>query len=210
MIPDEIRTGFGLESDMCQGEAMDELQRKITSIMLVLMKRSLNTAAIYIVHRGETQVQAEHISKGIKLEATTFFDSDGLEDETDEMREWIFGDETQDMIMCDDDDSEGISSSESDDDTIRIIRDDDLDPEKATMVNTFIDAVGETFDSVGDIMARKTDVDTCVCEICSKMDAIDEVWDAWDISGDPIKAFLKQHVEKTDQMVHDQLIDQQK
>jgi len=199
MIPDSIKTGFGTEADFVQGGAPIELQQKITSIMMVLMKRSLQSAATYVMHHGGTNVEAIHISKGIKLEATTFFDSDGLEDETEKMQETIFGD--MDMITCEKEESDDeVISSSSDDE-------DELDPEKMRIVDTFVDTVGDEFESAEDIMAMKTDGETCQCRVCKNIDTIDEVWASWDVSGDPIKAFLKHHVERTEQMVREQLID---
>jgi len=188
-------------------EQVRELQEKITSIMMVLMKRSLVSAATYVLHSGGDKVEAEHISKGIKLEATTFFDSDDLEDETVLMQERIFGG----LDDSEDDDHESVGSCsdpeiESDEDIV-YSDEDDLDPEKKKMLDTFIGTVEDDLGTQGPSLDTRTDGDICECDVCSKMNNIADIWDAWDVSEDPVKYFLKQHVNNTDALIHQEYID---
>lgn len=205
MIPASIKTGFGTE-DVMPPEQERELQEKITSIMMVLMKRSLVAAATYVLHGGGTSVEAVHISKGIKLEATTFFDSDDLEEETVTMQERIFGQESDDDVS--NTESVGSCCGTDSDSEVVYSDEDDLDQEKKKMLDTFIGSVEDDLGSTqGPSMDTRTDGDVCECDICSKMDAIDEIWESWDVSDDPVKFFLKEHVNNTDKLVHEQFID---
>ena len=92
MVPESIKTGFSATPDAEIPREIEELQQRITTIMMVLMKRALMTAATFVAHSGGTMVGPVDIANGIKFEATTFFDSEGLEEETEQMSEYIFGD----------------------------------------------------------------------------------------------------------------------
>jgi len=206
MIPASLKTG-SRATEVMPSEQERELQEKITSIMMVLMKRSLVAAATYVLHNGGTTVEAIHISKGVKLEATTFFDSDDLEEETMTMQERIFGQESDDDSNIG---SMGSCSGEDNDSGGNVVYsdDDNPDPEKKKMLDTFIGNVEDDLGSTGGpSMETRTGGDVCECDICSKMDAIDQVWESWDVSDDPVKFFLKQHVNNTDTLIREKFID---
>ena len=197
MIPDSIKTGFSATPDDEIPREIEELQQRITTIMMVLMKRALMTAATFVAHSGGTMVGPVDIANGIKFEATTFFDSEGLEEETEQMSEYIFGDHGE----------EEDSMEESEDDEDVEDDEDDMDPEKKRMIDTFLDVVGDEFEQAGgEVMTHRTSGQECECRICHGMSHIEDVWNSWDVSEDPIKHFLKNHVEATEQMVLDQLV----
>jgi hypothetical protein len=202
MIPTSLKTGFTNTQDDVLPEDLKNMQERISSIMMVLMKRSLVSAATYVLHMGGGKVEADHISKGIKAEATTFFDSEDLEQETEEMHERIFGDGADDSdasVVSDDDDSDVSSDEDPDYD------EDDLDEDKKKMLDTFIDIVEDDLGTDGPSLDTRTEGETCQCEICSKMNNIDAIWEAWNVDDDPVKFFLKRHVDNTDRLVHQEL-----
>jgi hypothetical protein len=209
MIPVSMKTGFTNDPDgvNVSGDLKD-MQERITSIMMVLMKRSLVTAATYVLHCGGGEVEASHISKGIKLEATTFFDSDDLEEETADMQARIFGDdnnededEDEDEVDEDWSDTDTITSSDGEDEYV----DEELDDEKKKMLDTFIDIVEDDLGTDGPTLDTRTEGNICECDICKKMDNIDAIWEAWNVDDDPVKCFLKKHVNNTDLLVKQEL-----
>jgi hypothetical protein len=196
-----MKTGL-LESDALPPQIEDMLTR-IKSIMLVLMKRALIRAANFATHNGSTIVESEDIEKGVRLEAITFFDSDGVEEEMVEMMGVI--DEAEGDEGYDSDDTSAGSDGEvasidgDEDDEAMDIK---LVPDEAIskQLNVFLDHVEDEVNSRGVVIGN----DTCECSDCQRYRDVDAVWDAWQPGDDPVKQFLKHHVERSRELLlHD-------
>lgn len=78
MIP-HLKSGLG------DGEISSELeniQKQIIGLVILLTKKAANTAAIYCKHNSIECVDAEHVRNGLKYEAMRFFESESLEGDT--------------------------------------------------------------------------------------------------------------------------------
>lgn len=196
-----MKTGL-LESDALPPQ-IEELLTRIKSIMLVLMKRALIRAANFATHNGSTIVESEDIEKGVRLEAMTFFDSDGVEEEMVEMMGVIDEAEADEGY-----DSDETASASSDGEVTG--DDDDEDDEAMGMhlvpdgaiskqLDVFLDHVEDEVNRRGVVIGNGR----CDCVDCQRYRDVDAVWDAWQ-PGDEVKQFLKHHVERSRQLLlHD-------
>jgi len=61
------------------------------ALVLLLVKKSAKSAALYCKHRGIEEVDVQHIRRALKYESMCFFDHDNLEDETNDLIDQIHG-----------------------------------------------------------------------------------------------------------------------
>jgi hypothetical protein len=194
-----MKTGL-LESDALPPQ-IEELLTRIKSIMLVLMKRALIRAANFATHNGSTIVESEDIEKGVRLEAMTFFDSDGVEEEMVEMMGVIDEAETDEGYDSDETasaSSEGEVTGDEDDEAMGM----HLVPDGAIskQLDVFLDHVEDEVNRRGVVIGNGR----CDCVDCQRYRDVDAVWDAWQPGDDPVKQFLKHHVERSRQLLlHD-------
>ena len=194
-----MKTGL-LESDALPPQ-IEELLTRIKSIMLVLMKRALIRAANFATHNGSTIVESEDIEKGVRLEAMTFFDSDGVEEEMVEMMGVIDeaeADEGYDSDETASASSEGEVTGDEDDEAMGM----HLVPDGAIskQLDVFLDHVEDEVNRRGVVIGNGR----CECVDCQRYRDVDAVWDAWQPGDDPVKQFLKHHVERSRQLLlHD-------
>ena len=194
-----MKTGL-LESDALPPQ-IEELLTRIKSIMLVLMKRALIRAANFATHNGSTIVESEDIEKGVRLEAMTFFDSDGVEEEMVEMMGVIDeaeADEGYDSDETASASSEGEVTGDEDDEAMGM----HLVPDGAIskQLDVFLDHVEDEVNRRGVVIGNGR----CDCVDCQRYRDVDAVWDAWQPGDDPVKQFLKHHVERSRQLLlHD-------
>ena len=200
-----MKTGL-LESDALPPQ-IEELLTRIKSIMLVLMKRALIRAANFATHNGSTIVESEDIEKGVRLEAMTFFDSDGVEEEMVEMMGVIDEAEADEGYETASASSDGeVTDNDGDED------DDDDDEDEAMgmhlvpdgaiskQLDVFLDHVEDEVNRRGVVIGNGR----CDCVDCQRYRDVDAVWDAWQPGDDPVKQFLKHHVERSRQLLlHD-------
>ena len=57
------------------------------------------------------------------------------------------------------------------------------------------DEMSEMSDGDGTMPPAEIDADgVCRCDLCRRFETVDADWHAWDVTGDPVKGFLKNHI----------------
>jgi hypothetical protein len=205
MVPDNLRTGFGGPTD---GGEIDpsilELQKRLVSIVVLMIEYSLDRAAMYADHTGIQLVDAKLIKSALKVEAMKFFDRHDLETVLEETCHELF--EAEDDDDEDLEDLEDIEGDEDDDngDDDDCGGDEELDQEHLDRLDKTVDRMEEDGADVMDGADGADDpslslpTKTCACEHCRELDGVDDAWRAWDVEDDVVKAFLKKHIEELD------------
>jgi hypothetical protein len=174
MIPEKLQTGFGMldTSDDLSSEQIYFIKH-IIAILMVLIKKAMEASATYVKHQGQSVVGAEEINSALKNEAMLLFDADDLEQQVALMLESL-----DDLV-----------GQEHDDEGMGDLSDALID-----------DMLADTITQVESTASEHLTPTTCDCESCSQITRANERWETWDVSDDPVKAFLKHHI--TMFMVH--------
>lgn len=177
MVPEKLQTGFSAIDSGDIGAEQSAFIAKIMGLVLLLLKRAMILAGNVVKHRGGNVVGAADVNLALMHEAMTFFDSETLEQDLDEM-----------VAMLEDS------------------LDVDIDPSDAEAIGEHSDAL---IDNLMDEAARAMPDDPqdsddgpenpgsikCSCKMCAAIERVDEKWEEWDVTDDPVKAFLKHHLD---------------
>ena len=142
------------------------IQTRLLALLALMIENSISNAIVYSAHAGIDEVDDALMGRALKVEALQFFDRDSLEDDVLELEKEMseMSDEEDEDEDDEDEDDEEDEMSEGGDD------DDTLPPPE-------LDADG-----------------VCRCETCIRFETVDADWHAWDVTDDPVKGFLKNHI----------------
>ena len=143
---------------------MSAIQTRLLALLALMIENSISNAIVYSTHAGVDEVDDALMERALKVEAIQFFDRDTLEDDVLELEKEILETSDEEDEDEDEDDEEDEMSEGDDDDG------DTLPPAE-------IDADG-----------------VCRCDLCKRFETVDADWKAWDVTGDPVKGFLKNHI----------------
>lgn len=103
MFPAQIRSGLSTGQS---NDATGACVQRLMALVLLLVKKSAKSAALYCKHQGIAEVDVPHIRRALKYESMCFFDGDSLEEETDALIEQIH--EWDETLSTESDDISGI------------------------------------------------------------------------------------------------------
>ena len=155
----------GFSAGNCD-DGVNAIQTRLLALLALLIENSISNAIVYSTHAGVDEVDDTLMERALKVEALQFFDRDTLEDDVLELEEAMLEEESSD----DDDDDD-------DDDVGMMIDDDDDDDDDNIMPSAELDADG-----------------VCRCDLCKRFGTVETDWQDWDVVGDPVKEFLKKHI----------------
>ena len=167
MIPSAIKTGFAAGN--CD-DGVNAIQTRLLTLLALLIENSISNAIVYSSHAGVDEVDDALMKRALMVEAMQFFDRDTLEDDVLELEEAMLEDESSDDDDDDDDDDVDDVEELSEDDDVMSDDDDIMPPAE-------LDADG-----------------VCQCDLCKRFGTVETDWQAWDVTGDPVKEFLKNHI----------------
>ena len=131
----------------------------------MMIENSISNAIVYSSHTGIDEVDDALMRRALMVEALQFFDRDTLEDDVLELEEAILEEESSDDEDDEDEDEDEDEMSEDGDDG------------DGTLPPPELGADG-----------------VCRCETCIRFETVDADWKAWDVTDDPVNAFLKNHI----------------
>jgi len=177
MIPEKLQTGMTAIDSHEVGPEQYAFITKIMGLVLLLLKRAMILAGNVVKHRGGDTVGAEEVNQALMHEAMAFFDSETLEQDLEEM-----------VAMLEEAIDEETDLSDAD----------AIGDHSDALIENLLDdasrAMSDSNDSEGD-GPRPPDDKECSCEMCAAVENVREAWDQWDVTDDPVKAFLKQHLD---------------
>jgi hypothetical protein len=181
MIPDKLQTGMVAIDSHDVGAEQFTFITKVMGLVLLLLKRAMILAGNVVKHRGGDTVGAEDVNQALMHEAMTFFDSETLEQDLEAMVQML-----EDSLDCDIDLTDADAIGEHSDALIENL----LDDASRAMSDS-----NDSDDSSEDDGPRNPGDKECSCEMCAAVENVREAWDQWDVTDDPVKAFLKQHLD---------------
>ena len=146
-------------------DGVNAIQTRLLALLALLIENSISNAIVYSTHAGVDEVDDALMERALKVEALQFFDRDTLEDDVLELEEAMLEEESSD----DDDDD--------DDDAVDDDDDDGMSDDDGTMPSAELDADG-----------------VCRCDLCKRFGTVEMEWQDWDVTHDPVKEFLKNHI----------------
>jgi hypothetical protein len=176
MIPEKLKTGFGIPNDSAEIGALDaHFHKRLISITMALMKRATESAATFCSHSGRKVVTPEDIQRGLMYETMQFFKEtesyEALEKDVNQMTEFL------ERYMCASDADEPFTAS---------LVDDLLDEE----------AFEEEDDDDEEEEANDKKSHRCSCSLCSVLENVHDAWDQWR-PHDPVEKALRQCLQRT-------------
>lgn len=186
MIPDKLQTGVMAIDSHDVGPEQYALITKIMGLVLLLLKRAMILAGNVVKHRGGDTVGAEDVNQALMYEAMAFFDSETLEQDLEEMvatLEEVIGEEPLSDADAIGDHSDALIENLLDDASRAMSGSSDSIDSTDSIDSEEDDGPGNPGDKV------------CSCEMCAAVENVREAWDQWNVSDDPVKAFLKQHLD---------------
>ena len=178
MVPDKIQTGFNVVDS--HDELSPEQYNFITRVMglvLLLIKRAMITAGQVVQHRGEKIVGPEDVNKALMHEAMVFFESETLDQDLDEMVKQL-------QEFVEEEQAKEEEAQHSSGESVSSFAD--------SLFDSIVDDATETAGHAEPLENAEGHV--CACETCCSVRNVDEAWGVWDVTGDPVKEFLKEHI----------------
>jgi len=176
MIPQSIKTGFGDASN--SQDEMTAFQTRLLALLALMIENSLSNAIVYSTHAGITEVDDALMKRALMVEAIQFFDRETLEEDVLELEE--------SMLEMDEDELSEFDEDE-DEDEDELVEGEEADKE-----------ADEEADDDGFPPAERDGDGVCRCPLCKRFETIETDWDAWDVSTDAAKQFLKNHIDNLD------------
>ena len=139
-------------------------------LVLVLIKKAMITAGVVVKHRGGDVVGANDVNAALMHESMTFFESETLETDLEDMLRML------EETMSDDED--GVDGER-------------LSSRYDSLIETLMDEAEQALPDEDPPGSGTVD---CTCDICSKIEGVEAAWAAWDPEDDPVKLFLKEHL----------------
>ncbi len=188
MIPDKIRTGFDSTEYLAADPQQQDLQTRLVSLVVLMVEYSLTNAMTYSLHHGIEEVDDAVMKLALQVEAMRFFERDNLETDLGDVIDSI-------TYMSDDEHDEGEDDSEHDASGVDDAPDSvNVDGDTASGGARLQESIEVPEDA---IPPRVDGGDgTCHCDTCLRFRTIVIDWDAWDVESDPIKSFLKMHIDR--------------
>lgn len=180
MIPDQLKTGFTSAISPGSAEDVAIYKTQMLGLVCLLIKRAAITAGVYVEHQDKHVVDAPEIILALKHETMRFFQTETLESDLNDILR-AMSDETSvehvnEFIQAA---PESIGEASG--------------PSGEGLVDTVLNVVeSELQDSLPERVPGGDK--PCECSLCTTIDDIDFLWDAWEPS-DPAERFLKEHLE---------------
>lgn len=170
MIPKSIKTGF--DASISQDE-MTAFQTRLLALLALMIENSLSNAIVYSTHAGITEVDDALMKRALMVEAIQFFDRETLEEDVLELEEAMLEMSEDELSEADEDEDELVEGEDE------LVEEDDEDEDGLPPAERDGDGV-------------------CRCPLCKRFETIETDWDAWDVSTDAAKQFLKNHIDTLD------------